>query len=63
MKGISYLGIFVELIGAAILIYLGFAGTGQTNIGLVVGLLLVVVGFLLHIFLDKKFNSLPEENR
>ena len=63
MKGISYLGIFVELIGAAILIYLGFAGTGQTNIGLVVGLLLVVVGFFLHIFLDKKFNSLPEENR
>ena len=63
MKGITYLGILVEVIGAAILIYLGFAGTGQTNTGLVIGLVLVLVGFLLHIFLDKKYNSLPEENQ
>lgn len=53
MKGITYLGILVEIIGAAILIYLGFAGTGQSNTGLVIGLVLVIVGFLLHIFLDK----------
>lgn len=60
MKGITYLGILIEVIGAAILIYLGVAGTSQSNIGLIIGFALVVIGFLLHIFLDKKYNSLPE---
>lgn len=59
MKGITYLGAFMQLIGAILLIYLGFFGASQSNTGLIVGLLLVVVGFLVHIFLDKKFNSLP----
>lgn len=59
MKGITYLGVLVEIIGAAILIYLGISGTNQSNVGLIIGLGLVVLGFLLHIFLDKKFNSLP----
>lgn len=61
MKGITYLGVLVQLIGAILLIYLGFTGTSQSNTGLIVGLLLVVVGFLIHILLDKKFNSLPSE--
>lgn len=60
MKGITYLGVFVQLIGAILLIYLGFAGTSQTNIGLIIGLVLVVLGFLIHIILDKKLNSLPD---
>lgn len=60
MKGITYLGILIEVIGATILIYLGVAGTSQSNIGLIIGFALVVIGFLLHIFLDKKYNSLPE---
>lgn len=59
MKGITYLGVLVQLIGAIVLIYLGFAGTSQSNTGLIIGLALVVIGFLMHIFLDKKFNSLP----
>ena len=59
MKGISYLGVFIEVIGAAILIYLGIAGTHQSNIGLIIGVVLVILGFILHIILDKKYNSLP----
>lgn len=60
MKGITYLGVLVEVIGAALLIYLGFAGTGQSNTGLAIGMALVIIGFLLHIFLDRKYNSLPD---
>lgn len=60
MKAYSYLGIIILLIGACILIYLGIAGTGQSNTGLIVGLVLVLVGYLVHIFLDKKANSLPD---
>ncbi|TFH94362.1 hypothetical protein ACTML9_09265 [Porphyromonas levii] len=59
MKGITYLGVLVQLIGAILLIYIGFAGSNQSNTGLIIGLLLVVFGFLIHIFLDKKLNSLP----
>lgn len=61
MKVSNLIGILVMLIGACYLIYLGLAGTGQSNIGLVIGLVLVVLGFFLHIILDKKSNSLPEK--
>lgn len=61
MKISNLIGILVMLVGACYLIYLGFAGAGQSNVGLVIGLVLVVVGFLLHIVLDRKANSLPEE--
>lgn len=60
MKALSYLGIVVLLIGAAFLIYLGINGTGQSNTGLVIGLGLVILGYILHIILDKKVNSLPD---
>lgn len=63
MKILQYLGVIVLLIGAGVLTFLGIAGTGQSNVGLVVGLVLVIVGFVLHIFLDKKFNTAPEQER
>ena len=47
------IGVIVLLIGAIILIYLGVAGTGQSNTMLGIGLALVVIGFLGHIFLNK----------
>lgn len=59
MNNLTYLGILIELIGAGVLIFLGINGTGESNIGLIIGLALVVIGFLLHIFLDKRLNSLP----
>lgn len=63
MKGITYLGVLVQVIGAIILIYLGFAGINESTTGLVIGLALVVIGFILHIVLDKKFNSLPSSEQ
>lgn len=63
MKALSNLGVILLLIGAGYLIYLGVAGTGQSNTGLIIGLALVVVGYILHIFLDKKTNSLPENSK
>lgn len=54
MNALRYLGVIVLLVGALILIYLGIAGTGQSNTGLVVGFVLVIVGYVLHIFLDKR---------
>lgn len=59
MKALNYLGVILLLIGAAILIYLGFTGTNQSNTGLIVGLVLVILGFILHILIDRKVNSLP----
>ena len=59
MKGITYLGVLVQLIGAILLIYIGLQVVTSLIRGLIIGLLLVVFGFLIHIFLDKKLNSLP----
>lgn len=59
MKNLTYIGVLVQLIGAVILIYLGIMGTNQSNIGLIIGFILVIAGFLIHIIMDKKLNSLP----
>ena len=48
------LGAFILLIGVGILTIPAFTDI-RSNTILGVGLLLVVVGFLLHIFLNKKF--------
>ncbi|MDO5035572.1 MAG: hypothetical protein Q4D93_01260 [Porphyromonas sp.] len=61
MNFLKYLGIILLLIGAGLLIYLGVAGM-QSNTLLVVGFALTIVGFLLHIFLDKKYNTDAREN-
>ena len=50
----KYLGVFVLLIGVAILAIPAITG-GITNGALVAGLVVIVIGYLGHIFLNKKF--------
>lgn len=50
----KHIGIITLLIGAAILIYRGIIGTAQSNVMVGVGLLLVVLGFVAHILINKR---------
>lgn len=49
----QYLGVLVLLIGALILIYTGFNPSYDSNTLLGTGLLLVVLGYIAHIFLNR----------
>lgn len=53
----KHIGIITLLIGAAVLIYRGIIGVSQSNVMVGVGLLLVVVGFIAHIVINKRFQS------
>lgn len=50
---IKYVGVIILLIGVAVLA-VPFLGGGITNSLLLIGLLLIVAGFFVHIFLNKK---------
>ena len=54
MNFLKYLGTLVMLIGAGVLVYIGITGGAQANVGLFVGLGLILLGYVLHIVLDKK---------
>ncbi|KGL51586.1 MULTISPECIES: hypothetical protein [Porphyromonas] len=58
---LKYLGIIIELIGAAILIFVGLRGNIQSNTLLVVGLIAVVGGFLFHIIANKYLVPMREK--
>ncbi|KGN85483.1 hypothetical protein HQ48_07040 [Porphyromonas sp. COT-290 OH3588] len=50
----KYLGVFVLLIGALLLIWAGFNPSDNNNTILGVGILLVIGGYLTHIFMMRK---------
>lgn len=50
----QYIGILALIVGAILLIAEGLLGFMQSNTILVIGLVLVVGGYLLHIFCGKK---------
>lgn len=54
MTFLKYLGVLLMLIGAGVLIFIGVSGGAQANAGLFAGLGLILLGYLLHIILDKK---------
>lgn len=54
MNFLKYLGVLIMLIGAGVLIFIGATGGAQANVGLFVGLGLILLGYILHIVLDKK---------
>lgn len=54
MNFLKYLGTIVMLIGAGVLVFIGVTGGAQANVGLFVGLGLILLGYVLHIVLDKK---------
>lgn len=54
MNFLKYLGTLVMLIGAGVLVFIGITGGAQANVGLFVGLGLILLGYVLHIVLDKK---------
>jgi hypothetical protein len=55
MNFLKYLGVFILLIGVAILIVPTMIGNPPSNTILMSGLFIVIAGFLGHIFLNKKF--------
>lgn len=50
----QYIGILALIVGAILLIAEGLFGFMQSNTVLIAGLVLVVLGYLLHIFCGKK---------
>jgi len=56
MSALKYLGVIVLLIGVAVLAFPALAGV-LTNTCLLIGLLLVVLGYVGHIYLNKKIES------
>lgn len=50
----QYIGILALIVGAILLIAEGLLGFMQSNTVLIIGLVLVVGGYLLHIFCGKK---------
>lgn len=50
----KYLGVFVLLIGALLLIWAGFNPSDNNNTILGVGILLVIGGYLTHILMMRK---------
>lgn len=51
----KYLGVLVLLIGALLLMKAGFMPSENDNLFLGLGLLLVIGGYLAHIFFSRKF--------
>lgn len=51
---LKYLGVIVLLIGVAILAVPTITG-GLSNTILLAGIVVIIVGYLVHIFLNKKF--------
>lgn len=49
----NYLGAIVLLIGAVVIAVPAFTKT-QTNLSLIIGDILVLVGFILHIWINRK---------
>ena len=49
----QYIGALIQLIGVLVLAIPYFSGA-SSNVTLIIGTLLVVVGFLLHIFVGRK---------
>ena len=55
---VRYIGVILTLIGAVLLMLQAFAHImPQNNLILIIGLALVVIGFILFIFLDKKMEN------
>jgi len=54
MSALKYLGVFILLIGVAILIVPTMMGN-PSNTFLMIGLSVIFIGFLGHIILNKKF--------
>lgn len=52
---LKYTGVIILLVGVVVLAAPFFSGT-MTNTLLLVGLLLILVGFFTHIFLNKKLD-------
>lgn len=51
---LKYLGVIILLIGVAVLAVPDFSGQAS-NSALLTGLILIVVGYVSHIFLSKRF--------
>lgn len=51
----KYLGVFVLLIGTLLLLKAGFLPSANDNLFLGLGLLLVIGGYLTHIFISRKY--------
>ncbi len=54
----NYIGVLILLLGAITLIYAGFNPSYDDNTLLGVGLLAVVIGFIVHIFVNKTSKSI-----
>lgn len=54
MSALKYAGVLILLIGVAVLVVPTFMGI-SSNTFLLAGLAIILVGFLGHIFLNKKF--------
>ncbi len=54
----NYIGVIILLLGAITLIYAGFNPSYDDNTLLGVGLLAVVIGFIVHIFVNKTNKSI-----
>jgi hypothetical protein len=54
MSALKYLGVLILLIGVAVILWPTLMGF-RSNMYLMIGLLLIIFGFLGHIFFNKKF--------
>lgn len=55
MNALKYLGVIILIIGVLVLAVPYLTSGGTTNTFLITGMVLIVVGYLSHIFLNKKF--------
>lgn len=53
MSALKYLGVLVLLIGVVIFAIPAISGSAGSNVMLVLGLVLVLLGYIGHIFLNK----------
>ncbi len=56
----NYIGTLVLLIGAGVLIYAGFNQAHDSNMLLGLGLLAVVLGFILHIVINRSSKAIED---
>lgn len=62
-KAMKYFGVIVMIIGAIFLMLIAFANfLPQSNGALAGGLAIVVIGYILHIFLDKRAEGKVRKN-
>lgn len=57
---VRYIGAILVIIGVLVIAIPGFMGT-TTNLTLIIGLVLEIVGFALHIILSKRVMSKEEQ--